>query len=119
MSDMTANDPLLALRRRYAANLPAKVAKAAESVGTLLAAPGDPSQCEIAHRALHSLIGSSGTYGFADLSRLARSAELLLRESLESGAPLSSDQRLQLVTLIADLGSLAASAARDSGAGAA
>jgi len=119
MSDTAANDPLLTLRRRYAANLPSKVAKAAESVGAMLAAPEDLSQCEIAHRALHSLIGSSGTYGFSDLSLMARSAEVLLRESLDSGAPLSPDQRLALVTRIAGLGSIAASAARDFAAGAA
>lgn len=119
MNDSMKNDALLALRRRYAAALPAKVAKASEEVLDYLAEPGDASRCEIAHRALHSLIGSSGTYGFADLSRTARSAEALLRQSLESGAPLTPVERIVLVDLIAGLGSLAASAARETAAGAA
>src|SRR5579883_2161598 len=105
MCDSKANDPLLALRRRYAAALPAKVAKASECVGDYLADPGDVSRCEAAHRSLHSLIGSSGTYGFSDLSLTARSAETLLRRPLESGAPLSAAERLRLVDLIAGLGS--------------
>jgi chemotaxis protein histidine kinase CheA len=119
MNTPAANEMLLALRRKYAAGLPAKVAKAAESVRSLLAAPLDPDRCEAAHRSLHSLTGSSGTYGYPDLSRFARSAEILLRLSLESGNPISSEEQQSLVDVIARLGTLAAMAAEDSTAGAA
>ena len=119
MSDFAGGDAILALRRRYAANLPTKVEKAAECVGALLEHPADSARCQLAQRTLHSLIGSSGTYGFAELSQVARAAEALLRASLEGGTALTPGQRLELVNLVAGLGSLAASAARESGAGAA
>ena len=119
MGTSSVNDAILALRRRYAASLPAKAAVAAESVGALLAASEDSAVCETAHRILHRLVGSAGTYGFPDLSRIARSAEILLQESLDTGVPLSPEGRLDLVNLTARLGSLAASAAREAASGAA
>lgn len=113
MSNLPAKDALQALRRKYAAGLPAKVAKAAESVRSFLSAPGDSDRCEVAHRSLHSLTGSSGTYGFPEMSRIAHSAEILLRRSLESGVPLSEEEALTLVDVIDRLGALAAMAAED------
>jgi chemotaxis protein histidine kinase CheA len=119
MNTPSANDALLALRRKYAAGLPAKVAKVTESVRSLLSSPRHPDRCEVAHRSLHSLTGSTGTYGFPEMSRLACSAEIMLRRSLESGVPLSEEESRTLMDQIVHLGALAAMAAQDPVPGAA
>lgn len=110
MSQPTVNERLEGLKRRYATNLPLKVAKAAESVDAVLGASVDSAACETAHRQVHSLIGSSGTYGFHELSRVARLAEAILRDSLESGAPPSPERQTRLRELVAMLGTLAEAA---------
>jgi chemotaxis protein histidine kinase CheA len=117
MYELMANGRLDQLKKQYAANLPDKVRKAAESIRAFMAVPRDRVLLQIAHRFVHSLTGSSGTYGFYELSRIARGAEELLSESLESGLPLSSDRQLQLRDLIFNLGFMATAAAGDAGCG--
>lgn len=111
MINDTIGERLDGLRRRYALNLPLKVSQAAESVRAVLAAPRNRALLEAAHRGVHSLTGSSGTYGFCDISRIFREAESMLQESLESGVPLPSERQFHLRELIAGLESLAAAAA--------
>jgi hypothetical protein len=116
MSQSTVNSVIDALRRRYAANLPAKVDRAAASVSAVLAGPWNPALGDIAHRMIHSLIGSSGTYGFPELSGVARSAERILRDSVESGKAPAPETVLVLQEIIARLGYLAVMAAEGASA---
>lgn len=111
MNPPATNDVLMALRKRYAAALPAKVSHASESVESYLAAPEDAARGEEAHRSVHSLIGSSGTYGFPDLSGLARKAETLIQECLDAGVPPTLIRKSEIQQVLARLGFLAAEAA--------
>jgi len=107
MSSVTVNRAIERLRLKYAASLPVKVGQAAAQVTAALAGPWDPALGEVAHRAVHSLIGSSGTYGFLEFSCIARSAEAILRASVESAALPSREAAHQLRQLIAHLEFLA------------
>lgn len=114
MSELTANDRLGGLKMRYAIGLPGKVSKAIESVGAFLAVPRNRVLLEVAHRMMHSLTGSSGTYGFPEISGAARGAETILCESLESGMPLLPQQQLRLREQLAALEVMAVAAANPS-----
>ena len=111
MNELTVNTRLDDLKRRYAIGLPEKVRKVVESVRASLAVPRDRVLLEIAHRVIHGLTGSSGTYGYVELSQVARRAELLLSDALESGSPPPPDRQLQVRELILSMGSLVAIAA--------
>jgi HPt (histidine-containing phosphotransfer) domain-containing protein len=113
MSITMVNEAIAQLRKKYALSLPLKVSNASECVAAALKAPWNRSLGEMAHRFLHSLIGSSGTYGFPQLSEVARSAEVILKASVESGAPLSPGEGLRLHELVTRLGFLAAREAED------
>jgi HPt (histidine-containing phosphotransfer) domain-containing protein len=82
-------------------------------VSAVLAGAWNPALGDIAHRLVHSLIGSSGTYGFQEISMIARSAERILREAMESGRAPAPENGLALQEIIARLGLLAATAAED------
>jgi HPt (histidine-containing phosphotransfer) domain-containing protein len=113
MSDAKVNSAIEQLRNRYAANLPSKVSRAAESVSAALAGPWNPALGDIAHRLVHSLIGSSGTYGFHEFSRIARTAETILREAMETGTTPPPEAVLRLQEVVARLGFMAVTAADD------
>lgn len=102
MSQMTTRRKTLELlKKRYAANLPGKVAKIRECVAAVLGASGNPGSTDEACRALHSLIGSSGTYGFPTVSIAAGRAESMLKESLEAGAVGLPERQAKLRDLMA------------------
>jgi len=65
----------------------------------------------MAHCSVHSLSGSTGTYGFLELRQLARSTEKLLKDSLDDESPLPPEKHLHLRDLLGRLGALAAGAA--------
>src|SRR5262245_47802804 len=113
MSNTMVNSVIEGLRRRFAANLPGKVDRAAASVSAALAGPWNPALGDIAHRLVHSLIGSSGTYGFQEFSSIARSAERILREAMESGTTPPPENMLALQEIVVRLGVMAATAADD------
>ena len=113
MSNATVGSVIEGLRRRYAANLPSKVERAAASVSAVLAGPWNPALGDIAHRLVHNLIGSSGTYGFQEFSVVARSAETILRNAMESGVTPAPESVLALQEILARLGGLAVMAADD------
>jgi HPt (histidine-containing phosphotransfer) domain-containing protein len=101
---------LLELKRAYARQLPDKVAKVEEACRAFLAAPREELVASNAYRLAHSLAGSSGTYGYPELCAAARSAEALLKESLESRSPLSPGRRDELAAHLSRLKELATAA---------
>jgi CheY-like chemotaxis protein/HPt (histidine-containing phosphotransfer) domain-containing protein len=78
------------LRRSYALLLPERMRKVEEECERFLAGPWDEGACASAHRAAHNIAGSSGTYGFHEITREARSLEALLKTSLERRLPVDS-----------------------------
>lgn len=76
---------LQALRKQYAADLPAKLAQlrsAAESLNR----QWDEDGLHTLHRLAHSLTGSGATFGYAEISQAARALEQLIKTIMESGA---------------------------------
>jgi hypothetical protein len=102
---------LAKLKQKYAAGLPEKVGKVGAQVDAFLAAPWQEELCFTTYRMIHSLAGSAGTYGYAELGNVARTGELLVKGSLESRAPLGPSQRSELGGILSKLKELAAAAA--------
>ena len=61
-----------------------KIAALDAAFAPLFAGTWKESSCFDAYRLVHSLTGSSGTYGYPEISGLARSVEALIKESLDS-----------------------------------
>jgi diguanylate cyclase (GGDEF)-like protein len=70
------------LKAEYSAQLPGKIADIA-SEWKLLQSAWQVERMVKLHRNVHSLIGTSGTFGFTDISKAARSLELLLTPLLQ------------------------------------
>ncbi len=73
---------LRALREQYARHLPSKVATLAAKWQAICAQPDDPAPAQHLVREFHTLAGSGSSFGFPEISRLARLAEERLREGL-------------------------------------
>jgi HPt (histidine-containing phosphotransfer) domain-containing protein len=102
---------LAKLRKKYGLALPDKIAGIVAAVAALGPAWEEPS-ASTAYRQVHSLAGSSGTYGFPEISGLARAAEGILKPSLESRTPLAAADRARVAELLDRLREMAADAAR-------
>lgn len=85
-SDPAFQDRLQALRDKYAASVPERMAAIRNALalcqGNLI-----PPHIEQLHHALHSVAGSAGSFGLAPLGDEARRIEQLVRGVLEAGAP--------------------------------
>ncbi|KTD33388.1 regulatory protein (GGDEF domain) [Legionella nautarum] len=76
--DNKAQDKLNNLMLRYRRNLPAKL-NSIQSQWQEILDHWDPQKLVTLHRDIHSLCGSSGTYGYLELCKLARKAEVFLK----------------------------------------
>jgi diguanylate cyclase (GGDEF)-like protein len=76
------------LRAQYEQLLPGKLDALEAAFAALQATPGDHELLRDFHRQAHSLTGSGASYGFAELSRTARTLELALKRALDSSAPM-------------------------------
>lgn len=112
MPDDGVQSALDKLKKKYAADLPKKVAGVEDQVAVFLAGAWKEDVCFTTYRLIHSLAGSAGTYGFADLGTTARTGELLIKKSLEGKAPLSDAERKEMAGILSTLKDLAATAAR-------
>ncbi|HLY75340.1 MAG TPA: hypothetical protein VKU80_14560 [Planctomycetota bacterium] len=106
-----AQNQLAKLKKKYAADLPQKVARVEEQVSAFLAADWSQELCFTTYRQIHSLAGSAGTYGFGELGTTARTGEHLIKRSLESKAPLGGAERQELAAVLSKMKELAAAAA--------
>lgn len=107
----TVQAQLAMLRRKYGLALPGKISGIARAVASFLAAPWDEQACATAHRQVHSLAGSSGTYGYSDISGIARAAEEILKQSLETRVLPAPDLQSRVEGLVEKLREMAADAA--------
>ena len=103
---------LARLRRKYGLALPDKVSAIDTAFAPLLQGPWSEDVANAAYRPIHSLAGSSGTYGFPEISSLARSIEALIKGSLDSRTTLPGPQCARIADLMARMRELAAEAAR-------
>ena len=100
------------LKRTYGRELPGKISRIEAMLRPVFAGPWEQQSCSAAYRQIHSLAGSSGTYGFPEICGLARSAEVLLKQCLDSLALLAEPEQRQVETLMATLREMAADTAR-------
>lgn len=70
---------LVALRREYVADGPARLAELRKDLAAFLA--GEPDAIESLTNRFHRLAGSGGSYGFEDISTISREVELWLRKA--------------------------------------
>jgi chemotaxis protein histidine kinase CheA len=111
----TGNDvqaKLARLKEKFARGLPEKVSQIEAGFAQLFAGPWQEESCSTAYRQIHSLVGSSGTYTFAEISGVARAAEAILKQALETRSMPPASRRTELDGLVAKLRELAADAAR-------
>jgi|SRR6185436_16208533 len=101
------------LKKKYGRELPEKVSRMEAALAALQSQPWQEEAATTAYRSVHSLAGSSGTYGYLEISTSARAAEALLKRCLESRAPLPENQKSELADLIAQIRNLAAASARE------
>ena len=101
------------LKKKYGRELPEKVSRVEAALATLIAGPWEEQVCMTAYRHTHSLAGSSGTYGYNEISKIARAAEASLKQCLESRAALPEPLKAQVNDLVAKLRELASAAARE------
>ncbi|WP_028102569.1 Hpt domain-containing protein [Pseudoduganella violaceinigra] len=84
--DSEFQDRLQALRDKYAASVPERMAAIRDALvlcqGSLL-----PPHIEQLHHALHSVAGSAGSFGLHALGAESRRIEQLVRGVMEEGAP--------------------------------
>lgn len=87
---------LTILSAEYRAGLPARL----QEIDDLWGGQTAMSPPEALRRALHSIAGSARTFGLADLSAAARTAELLLDSCCELGQPLPEADRAEFAVLL-------------------
>lgn len=103
---------LARLRKKYGLALPDKISGIEKSLAPVFSGPWEEQVCAAAYRQVHSLAGSSGTYGYPEISSLSRAAEAILKQCLDSRTPPSAAHRTQVADLVARLREMAADAAR-------
>ena len=81
MSD-ALNNALAELRREYLFEAPGRLAELRKDVAAFRA--GEPDATQSLLRRLHRLAGSGGSYGFPDISHIAREGETLLAQPGEN-----------------------------------
>lgn len=101
---------LLELKRAYSRQLPEKIARIEAAFTSFFASAWEEQVCSNTYRLIHSLSGSSGTYGFGEMCQVARRAEAILKSSLESRALPSVDQQQEALKLNSRLKELAQAA---------
>lgn len=74
---------LRALEAIFLEKLPAKIAEITDALQRLLSNPADHDAQVVLHRHLHTMAGSAGTFGFAELGLKARAFEVRLKPLLE------------------------------------
>lgn len=87
---------LRALRDAYIAKLPAKVDELWSDWRVFIAAPWNAASAAELHRMLHSLAGSSGTFGLSEMTHTARKAEELLKLTVERQQHLTAEESAEL-----------------------
>lgn len=103
------NDALAELRREYLLDAPARLAELRKDVGAFRASEPDAAQSLVGR--FHRLAGSGGSYGFPDVTTIAREGE----NWLKTGPAVNEVNAARLDDLVDRLSASFDSAARDLG----
>jgi|688.fasta_scaffold885515_2 HPt (histidine-containing phosphotransfer) domain-containing protein len=97
---MTQNfqQQMIALRRYYTSQLPDKVIAIDDAWRDYLENP-EPDKLRVLFRQTHNLSGSAGTYGYKDISNIAKKLDKILR----TNKSLNDENKEQISTLITQL----------------
>lgn len=95
------------LKRNYVAGLPGRLRAIETAFHDSFSRPWRKETCMTAYRLIHSLTGSAGTYGFAKLSAAARSAEILLKKSVDDRRTLSKARQAEALRLLESIRDMA------------
>jgi len=98
MSD-PLDDAMAELRREYLLEAPARLAELRKDLLALRAGESDASQSLISR--FHRLGGSGGSYGYPEISEIAKGAETYLRQTDLPGAEIVADHLGELVDRLA------------------
>ncbi len=85
-----AQERLQVLAKRYADELPQKIAEMDRLYQALISNGWSQVEGETLHRMLHSMAGTAGTMGFPQVGRIARSLEQILKESVRGQSELAA-----------------------------
>ncbi|XLZ71618.1 Hpt domain-containing protein [Massilia sp. SR12] len=85
-TDPEFQDRLQALRDKYAASVPERMAAIRDGLALCVEAGRSPANLEQLHHALHSVAGSAGSFGLHALGGESRRIEQLVRGVMEEGA---------------------------------
>ncbi len=109
-------EQLARLSRGYAGELPRRVNEMEAALHAFLASTiaGAGETMDRLRRHVHQLKGSGTTFGFGDITRVARDFEAVLEVLSRQALPPSAAQQAQLSALVAELRALAEQA-RDRG----
>ncbi len=99
----TVEERLRTLREEYETQLPEKIARIVEATEVWLRTPTDTPALGAVHRMAHSLVGSSGSYGFSAVSQAARALEQELKSVIEGWTPVSAEQHEKIRAAVAAL----------------
>lgn len=92
---------LQALREAYAARLDEKIESVESAWNSFCTLPEGEEKTEaltLAHRLTHSLAGSGATFGFPDISKHARTAEIVLKAILHDGREFGDEEKVAIAT---------------------
>jgi chemotaxis protein histidine kinase CheA len=88
------------LKASYARTLPDKVRAIEEALDRMFRAPEDPGAARTAFRLVHTLAGTSGTYGFSLVCQAAADLKSLLRPVGEGAGPVTEALRPRVALLM-------------------
>jgi len=95
-------EKLRLLGASYIAELPDRILQLEAAWNELLQAR-DAGKLQTLHRMAHNLSGSGATFGFPDISEMARTLEKTLKDLMNQNAPTSAGQQALVVRQIGDL----------------
>ena len=101
---------LAELRKGYARQLPEKAGRVEAACECFFTQPWDEERCATAVRAAHSLAGSSGTYGFGELGKVAKALEQGMKAGLERRSAMTAPELEEARKCLATLKGMAAAA---------
>lgn len=116
MSAMAKLD-LSFLRQRFVAGLERRTRELGGLVELLSIVQDDPETTSHAMRAFHSLAGIGGTYGYGEITAIARSAETTCVRALEEGTSLDPREVAQLIGAVSAIREMYAAITGQAGTG--
>ncbi|MCP4352460.1 MAG: diguanylate cyclase [Desulfobacterales bacterium] len=98
-----AREKLLALRQNYARQLPDKLIQIKEIQNQLASGEWNDERGRVLHNLFHKLAGAGETFGFPELSHVARDGEILVKSVLDTRLEPGSYRKTEIDELVSRL----------------